>query len=452
MIVMKFGGTSVGTPAYVRRVGELVRTAKEREPVLVVVSAHAGVTDLLIELAERARDGSAEIEPFAARHQEMLRALDLPADLLDAELRQARTLLTGVALLRELTPRSRDHLLSYGERMSARVVAAHLRGAGTAARAVDGWDAGVLTDDRFGAARPLPGLPGRVCAAFADGFDPVPVVTGFIGKTERGEVTTLGRGGSDYSAALFGAALTAREIQIWTDVDGVMTTDPRLVPDARVVERVSYAEAAELAFFGAKVLHPETMQPAIESDVPLRVRNTRNPAAPGTRVERQQSTSREVVKAIALRRGVRVVNVQSNRMLGAHGFIRQLGEVFDRHRVAIDMMATSEVSVSLTVGPEADLAPVLRDLGAFSEATVLSGLAILCVVGDGLRETPGLAGRVFRSLGDASVNVVMVSQGASRRNLGIVVRDEDAKRAVQTLHAAFFSPDADDETDLPNRL
>jgi aspartate kinase len=443
MIVMKFGGTSVGDAERIRVVADLVRRAAagherpEDRPV-VVVSAHAGVTNLLFDLARQAVErGEASIEPVAAREREILEGLDLPADLVAEELCELRTLLTGVAMVRELTPRTQDCIAGFGERMSAKVVAAHMAAGGLAAVAMMAWDAGLTTDARFGAARPLPGTDAairrRIRAAPA-----IPVVTGYVGRTEKGEVTTLGRGGSDYSAAIFGAALGAEEIQIWTDVDGVLTTDPKIVRGARILEELSFDEAAELAYFGAKVIHPATMLPAVEKNIPIRVLNTFNPGAPGTRIVATSGRSREVVKCIASRRGVRVVNVVSTRMLGAHGFIRRLGEVFDRHEIPLDMMATSEVSVSLTVDEKLSVAPALAEIAQFARVEEEAGRAIVCIVGHGLRDTPGIAAKVFQALARANVNVLMVSQGASRINLGVVVDGKDAEASVRTLHEEFF--------------
>ncbi|MHC4390215.1 MAG: aspartate kinase [Planctomycetota bacterium] len=448
MIVMKFGGTSVGSAERIREVAAIVGRARAEGPVAVIVSAHGGVTDMLIRLSDKARAGEVDLGPLVEREHQILDGLSLPHDLVRKEMREARTLLRGIALLRELSPRSRAHLLSVGERMSARVLAAHLVTQGTPARAVMAWDAGLFTDDNFLEAQPLPGTYDRIEQTLELTDPSVPVITGFIARTEAGEITTLGRGGSDYSAAIFGAALSAQEIQIWTDVDGVLSTDPRLCPTARILSEISYDEAAELAFFGAKVLHPQTMHPAIERTIPIRVLNTFKPDQPGTRIGSSTSQSTEVVKSIALRRGVRVVNIRSSRMLGAHGFIRRLGEAFDRHQIPIDMMATSEVSVSVTV-TSGDLEPLLEDLRAIGRVTIEEGCAIVCIVGEGLRETPGLGARIFNALGRDSINVRMISQGASRLNLGIVVAEAEAEPAVRTLHDELFGGAIPTDADQP---
>jgi aspartate kinase len=437
MIVMKFGGTSVGDPERIRTVIELARGALRRRPV-VVVSAHSGVTNLLFDLARRAVEkGESATDPVEARHYGIIDALGLPRDLIAAELRELKTLLAGVAMLRELSPRSQDCIASFGERMAAQTVAAAMRKAGLDATALAAWDAGLTTDAKFGAARPLPTADAEIKRRVAQ-VAGVPVITGYIGRTEKGEVTTLGRGGSDYSAAIFGAALDAEEIQIWTDVDGVLTTDPKIVQSARVLDEVSFDEASELAFFGAKVIHPATMLPAVEKNIPILVLNTFNPAAKGTRIVARSERSREVVKCIALRKGVRVINVASGRMLGAHGFIRRLGEVFDRHEIPLDMMATSEVSVSVTIDAKLDASKALDELRQFARVSDEAGRAIVCVVGEGLHETKGIAAKAFQALARAGVNVLMISQGASRINLGVVVEEKDAELSVRTLHGEFF--------------
>ena len=437
MIVMKFGGTSVGDAERIRTVIELTRAALPRRPV-VVVSAHSGVTNLLFELARRALErGEASIEAVEARHFDLIDALGLSRDLIRPKLEELRTLILGVAMVRDLSPRSQDHIVSFGERMAARVVAEAMRRAGLEATALNAWDAGLTTDGNFGAARPLASSDAEIRTRLS-AVAGVPVITGYIGRTEKGEVTTLGRGGSDYSAAIFGAALGAEEIQIWTDVDGVLTTDPKIVKDARVLEEVSFDEASELAFFGAKVIHPSTMLPAVEKTIPIRVLNTFNPAAPGTWIVARSERSREVVKCIALRKGVRVINIASGRMLGAHGFIRRLGEVFDRHEIPLDMMATSEVSVSVTIDAKLDASRAVEELRQFARVSDEAGRAIVCVVGEGLHETKGIAAKAFQALSRAGVNVLMISQGASRVNLGLVVAEPDAELSVRTLHAEFF--------------
>jgi aspartate kinase len=264
----------------------------------------------------------------------------------------------------------------------------------------------------------------------------VPVLGGFIGSSINGATTTLGRGGSDYTAALVGAALCATEIQIWTDVTGVLTADPRVVPQAQTVERLSYSEAAELAYFGAKVLHPKTIQPAIESCIPVRICNSRSPEEQGTLVGPETETSPRTVKAIAHKSGVTTVQITSARMLGAYGFLRALFEVFEKHRTVVDVVTTSEVSVSLSLDDADRLPEIVEELERLGTVRVEKGRAIVCVVGEGLRGTPGIAAKVFSTIRD--INVSLISQGASSINFTFAIEEERVNEAVNRLHQAFF--------------
>ncbi len=331
-----------------------------------------------------------------------------------------------------------DEVVSHGERLSSRLLAEALRAAGVPARWVDARCC-VRTDEEHGRAAPLPGLTRECTRAellpLLEAGE-VPVLGGFVGSAASGATTTLGRGGSDYSAAIVGAALEAREIQIWTDVTGFLTADPRVVPGARPIAHLSYDEAAELAYFGAKVLHPRTIQPAVERAIPVRICNSRQPEAGGTLIDARAEPTPEGVRAIAHKSGITVMRVASARMLGAYGFLRALFEVFDRHRVVVDVVTTSEVSVSLTLEEAGAPDALLADLRALGEVQVEAGNAIVCVVGAGLRSRPGVAGRVFAVLPD--VNVGLISQGASSINLTFVVEEGRAAEVVRRLHAEFF--------------
>jgi aspartate kinase len=265
----------------------------------------------------------------------------------------------------------------------------------------------------------------------------VVVLGGFIGSTQDGFTTTLGRGGSDFSAAIFGAGLGASEIQIWTDVDGMLTCDPRILPGGHRVKLISFAEAAELAYFGAKVLHPATVVPAVEKNIPVLILNSRNPASPGTRIVAEAVASANVVKSIACKRGITLVNIQSLRMLMAHGFLRRIFETFDRYATPVDMVSTSEVSVSLTIDMTENLEAIVAELSKIAEVTVERELSIICLVGEGIKKTPGVAARAFGAVRTA--NLHMISQGASLLNLSMVVEDRELPAAVAALHAEFFA-------------
>jgi aspartate kinase len=449
VIVMKFGGTSVGSPERVRALGERVRERLARQPV-VVVSAFSGVTDLLVRGAHLALARDSDYEGLVSevhdRHHRTVRELvpagpaqDRLLSHVEAAVGELRALYTGVYHLEELTARTLDAISGIGERLSYEIVAAGLDAIGIAAQAVDARGV-IVTDEAFGRATPQ---MEETTAAAARTVRPliearkVPVLPGFVGSTRKGVATTLGRGGSDWSAAVVGAALDAEEIQIWTDVDGMMTVDPRVVASARVIPEVSFDEAAELAYFGAKVLHPATIKPAVERGIPVRVLNSLNPSAPGTLIARRlEGAERSEPRAIAFKKGIAVILIAQPRMLMAYGFVARVFEVFDRHRTPVDLIATSEVSISLTVDHPDAVPSVEEELGRLGEVKVLRQMAIVSVVGRGFIRQPGLAARVFQALRE--VNVVMISFGASDVNLSFVVAEADAERAVRLLHRDFF--------------
>jgi aspartate kinase len=417
-----------------------VQGALEQHPI-VVVSAAAGITNELIRLGQMALergDWEHAFDALAERHRTLQRELSIAVPGVQPLLSELHDLLRGIALIRERTPRTADYLASFGERLSARIVAAHLGSAGVRAHALDAWEAGLVTDGRFGMARPLPAAAARI-AEMLGHVDGVPVVTGYIGRDAAGNITTLGRGGSDYSAAIFGAALGVREIQIWTDVDGVMTADPRKVRGARILEVMSFAEAAELAFFGAKVLHPATMVPAVKAGIPIRVLNTFRPDAPGTRVVAKLEAGQLEVKSIATKDSIVAVNVVANEMMLQFGFLERIADAFARHEVVVDVIATSEVSVALTTDPTARLEPVVAELSQFAEVTVVRDIALVSVVGEELKTSTDFAARVFGTLSELDVRLEMISYGATRNNLSFVVPRARLDEVVAALHERLFA-------------
>jgi aspartate kinase len=358
--------------------------------------------------------------------------------VIEEHFQELEELVQGLAALGELTPRASDALASYGERVSSRIVALAFRNQGIPSAHVDARRL-IVTDRRHTQAAPLLAETYARLAAELPRLaeNKVVVMGGFIGSSAEGLTTTLGRGGSDLTASLVGAGLGAEEIQIWTDVDGLLTADPALVPDAHRVKTISFAEAAELAYFGAKVLHPASVLPAMQKSIPVRVLNSRRPDAPGTLIVGQAVPCANVLKCVACKRNITVVNIHSTRMLMAHGFLRRIFEVFDRFETPVDLLATSEVSLSLTIDNPARLDEICAELRPFSEVSVEAGQAILCVVGENIRNTPGVAARVFGAVPD--VNVRMISQGASLLNLSFVVTAADLPRAVGALHREFFA-------------
>ena len=447
MIVMKFGGTSVESAAAIERVASIVRGRAELHPV-VVVSAMGKTTNRLLAIAAAAIRGSRpeylmqlhDLRDYHSREARQAVPLHERAELdrvLDEHFQELTELVKGLAVLGELTPRSIDAISSYGERLSSYIVALAFRHFGMETAHVDARRV-IVTDDRHTQAAPLytetyVKLHETIPALAAER---VVVMGGFIAATVHGVTTTLGRGGSDFTASIVGAGIGAKEIQIWTDVDGMLTADPTILPGGHRVKAISFAEAAELAYFGAKVLHPATVVPAMEHNIPVLILNSRRPQVAGTRIVAEAVACSNPVKSIACKRRIALVNIHSTRMLMAHGFLKRIFEVFDRHETSVDMVATSEVSVSLTIDNPDRLAAICHELRAFSEVSIEENQAIVCLVGDNLRFTPGVAARVFRAVGP--VNVRMISQGASLLNLSFVVAETDLKLAVAALHEEFF--------------
>ena len=435
MLVMKFGGTSVGTAKTIDTVHTLVRQALPRRPV-VVVSAHSGVTDMLFDLAQRAMRGSTDITHVESRHQEILRDLQLPLDLHTALFREMKDLVVGMKLVGEASPRAIDYLVSFGERFSSLTVAAYLTKRGLPARAVAAFEAGLRTDSSFGRAKPMPD-DGRIKRYLA-GIKEVPIVTGYIAMDESGNITTLGRNGSDYSASLFGNALDAEEIQIWTDVDGVMTADPKLVLNPHPIPTMSFDEAAELAYYGGKVLHPATIQPAMEKSIPVRVLNTKRPESKGTVILPSFEEPGVAVRSIVHKKGVYLLNLVNARMLQQHGFLAKVFDAAARHEVVVDLVATSEVSISMTTDSSKNLDRFMAELALLGETKVEPRQAMVCVIGHGITTAPDVAAKVFTTLAEAGVRVRVISQGAIKVNIAVIVAEEDMQRAVVALHERFF--------------
>jgi len=426
---------------------DIVARARSERP-LVVVSAMGKTTDALVavlDAAVAADEGAAVAGLAAIRARTEQNARDFFGAGADAVLGELSPLFANldrmaraVTVLKSVPPDVRDAFLAHGERISVVVARAALATLGLPAFAFDVRDV-LRTDDRFGRAQPDFREIERRCAEslaplVADGR--IPVLGGFIGATADGRTTTLGRGGSDYSAALLGAAMGAEIVEIWTDVDGMMTTDPRIVPEAGLIDAISFEEASELAYFGARVLHPLTLAPAIEKGIPVRVRNTQRPDLSGTEIRAAAPSGAGPIRAIAFKKGLTTVDVVTTRMLMASGFLATLFEVFARHDTPVDMIATSEVSVSVTLDDVSRLPEIRRDLERLADVEVEPGRALVCLVGQDLKHTPGLAVRIFRAV--EAINILMISQGASQRNLSFVVEEKHADEAVRRLHREFF--------------
>ena len=449
-IVMKFGGTSVGSAARMEQVVELVAGVKKqgKHPV-VVLSAMSGITNLLIEGAQKAlkRDlagALSVIDKIKAKHNEAINELFKDAELkntllaeLAEKLDELVILYKGVAYLGELSKRSLDAISGFGELLSSKIVARLANQRGLAASWLDARKM-VITDDDFGKAHPLWDKLVPLCIeqiTACHNRNEVVITQGFIASTADGINTTLGRGGSDYSASIIGVAIDSDEIQIWTDVDGMMSADPRVVKNARVLPEVSFHEASELAYFGAKVLHPMTIHPAVEKNIPVKILNTMNPTFPGTSIKAGVMDG-ELIRAVAAKKNISAVYLSSPNMLMSHGYLAKVFEIFDRHKIAVDLISTSEVSIALTIDSNDTLDSLETELSAYAEVQIARDVSIVSVVGRQFREQSGLAGRVFKALGD--IPVLMISGGASDINLSFVVSGAQSDQAVQQLHQEFF--------------
>ena len=449
MVVMKFGGTSVKDPEAILRLASIVKREGAGSGVpVVVVSAMSGITDQLLDAVSAVERGDADaasqrVAVIRDRHRAAAEALlqgdvrDAVIDRLERQWRETAALLHAMAVLHEVSPRSRDAVVAMGELASSQLVAAALTALGTPAHYVDARTVLVTSADH-GQGRPDPAptrarLHDQVLPLVRTGV--VPVLGGFIGATIDGVTTTLGRGGSDYSASLFGAGLQASEIQIWTDVDGMLTADPRVVSGAKPLPALSFAEASELAYFGAKVLHPSTIAPAVTDGIPVRILNSHRPDVAGTTITANPPLPEAPLTGLACKRDITVIDIRSTMMLAAYGFMRRVFEVFERYRTSVNVITTSEVSVSITIEDRRALDDITRDLSSFAEVSVESEMALLCAVGERLRLEPGLAARVLGALDEFPLR--MVSQAGARRNLTVVLPQTQLQAAMARVHERF---------------
>lgn len=450
MVVQKFGGTSVADPPAIRRLIDIVRTARARDGrgPAVVVSAMSKVTDTLLAIASLAGEASVEaalgkVAELRARHHAAATELAPSglaplASFIDDTCDQLAALVRALAVVREVSPRTLDAIAAMGELLSSRVVAAALAESGIPSRWVDARTAVVTTADHMRAVPLAEETRAALRATVLTGIDAglVPVIGGFVGATRDGHTTTLGRGGGDYSGAIVAAGIDAAEIQIWTDVDGMLTADPRVVAAPSLVPALSYAEAAELAYFGAKVLHPSTILPAVERDIPVRILNSRRPDGTGTLITAGGAADGLPLTGLACKREVTVVDVTSSRMLNSYGFLREVFEVFERFTTAVDVVTTSEVSVSVTIDDRRHLDGIVAALRGIGDVSIEHDMALVCAVGDRLRNEPEIGARAVSVLEEVPLR--MISQAASRRNITVVLREADLQHAMERLHQEFF--------------
>ena len=441
MIVMKFGGSSVANAERIKHVASIITAYKEKRPA-VVLSAMGDTTDHLLEAADKAVKGIVDVAGVAKLQEETAAELGINIDTIQDLLKELNQLLTGISMLKEISKRSRDYLVSFGERMSVRMMAAYLESQGVPAKFYDAWDIGIKSDSNFMAAELLDEVWQNIPSVLNDyknGIDnQIPIVTGFIAKDVKGNITTLGRGGSDLTATMIGAAMQAEEVQTWKDVDGILTTDPRVVKEAKPVPEVTYEEAQELAMFGAQVLHPRSMVPVRKTGTPVRVKNSYNIQSPGSIIVEKHSGEVPPVCAITTVKNITLIDIVSSRMLGAAGFLAHIFNNFLKWNISIDVIATSEVSVSLTVNTKSDLSGLIADLEQASQVSVRKEKAIVTIICDAAHSSAILASG-FKALAEEGINVQMISQGASKVNISMIVDANEADKTIQILHRAYFN-------------
>ena len=461
-IVMKFGGTSVATGENIRNVANLVaESVKQGSGVIVVVSALDGVTDELFEAAEQARkEKQAYIQAFKQRMLErhcvaITKAIKNSAVQKEVEqtvgkiIDELEKVLTGICYVGELTPKSKDYVLSFGERLSAPIVCGALRDLKLKSLAFTGKEAGIVTDSIFGDANPLFNVTKHQLKERIEPFleeKVTPVVSGYIAATQDGVVTTLGRGGSDYTATIIAAALAMDEVWIWTDVDGIMTADPKIIPSARLLPQLSYQEAAELAIFGAKAMHPRALEPIMKENIPARIRNVFNPENPGTLISSDTTTTRkDAVKAVAVIKDVAMINVSGGGMVGAPGSYARILDLLGKNGINVMMIsaAASEANISIIIRRNllgralSTLEIVLLGRGFASDVTAEDDVSVVAAMGANMKGTPGVASRIFTTQAKNGINIRMIAQGSSELNISFVVKEQDGKAAVQAIHDEF---------------
>lgn len=452
MIVLKFGGSSIKDSQAIQSVADIIHSKLERHPI-VVLSACGDTTDNLLHAIDTARSGNLthalqEIDMIHDYHNRIVRRLSLQPSWENKFTQTSKTfvselreLLRGVSLLNDISAKSIDRIVSFGERYSTLLLNCLFNFQDIHAHIVDSRKFIKTTDNHTNAEPLLDESRPLIRSTFQDqaGTYSIPIAQGFIGSTMDGATTTLGRGGSDYTASIIGAALGVDAIEIWSDVDGVLTADPTIIAHARAVRQMTFREASELAYFGARVLHPDTILPAVEQDIPIHIYNTMNPDAPGSLIRQEFSDKavKSIVKSIAYKEGIQVLNLTSTRMFQAHDFLQKVFEILDRHEVVADLVSTSEVSISIAFPKDVNHQPLVQELSKFSTVSVENRKAIVCLVGEHMQNQKGLAGKIFNQIQDVHIN--MISQGASEVNLSFVIDEKDIEPVVRKLHSTFFA-------------
>lgn len=435
MIVLKFGGTSVANAERIKAVKDIIANSQSQQAI-VVSSALGKTTDLLIAAGKNALKGEANIDEVIKHHVQTTEELGIGTGSIKDLLAELSELVSGIRQIKEISNRTSDYLVSFGERMAVRILAEYLSHCGIAAKAYDAWDLGIETFGEYQNAQLVPGAEESIAQKINDILKDtphIPVVTGFIGKNAAGDITTFGRGGSDLSATIIGAAINAEEIQVWKDVDGLMTADPRVIKNALPVEEISFEQAAELAYFGANVLHPLSMRPASMANIPVRVKNSYAPEAKGTLISSKVDFSDGLVKSITRKSNITLIDICSLRALGAHGFLAKVFAVFEKYEIIVDVLASSEVSISLTIEQENFPEDAVKELNQFARVTVLKQHSIVSMVCDA-NQSARIMDNAFSKLAINNTNPKMISQGASKINISFVFEAAESDAALSTLH------------------
>lgn len=435
-VVMKFGGAALADAEKIKNVCNIAVLRIDEKPILVV-SAMKGITDMLLASV----NDKSQFGKIKEIHCNALRGLDLDEKLLDGLFCDLEKAIDVVHEIKDINPKTKDFIASFGERFAARIIAGYLKSQKIKSEFYDAWDIGMLTDSNFGKAQPLPEAQHLIAKNFEKlkAID-LPVVTGYIGKDKEGEITTLARGGTDYTASYVGAAINAKRIEFWKEVDGIMSADPKVVPEAITIPSLSFEEMAELAFFGAKVLHPRTIEPAVKKNIPLHVKNVFNPKHPGTTISNKTSEAEHAIKAITNKKGIRLVNIKTTEMLGTHGFAAKVFDILAKNKISVDLIATSEINITFSVSgsEKSDFEKAIGELKTFSEVLVEENHAIISAVGKGQKGKKGIAAKIFTTMAENGINVEIISQAAPEINLTFVVKNDDADKAVKTLHKKFI--------------
>ncbi|PIN85633.1 MAG: aspartate kinase [Candidatus Diapherotrites archaeon CG11_big_fil_rev_8_21_14_0_20_37_9] len=439
MIVMKFGGSSLADSEKIKNVSEIIKSNLTNKPI-AVFSAIGKTTDALLIAGNNALLGEVNIELIRKTHSDVISELSLAPDLVDDLLAELEDLIKEISRVKELTLKEKDYLVSFGERMSVRVVSAYLNSIDVPAKFFDGWDAGFITDSNSTNALVLDESYERIFSNFSHlmkKYEFTPIVTGFIGKDVEGHITTFGRGGSDLTASIIGAALMVDEVQFWKDVAGILTADPKLVGSAKLISKISFDEASEMAYFGAKIMHPRSIVPAMRKNIPVRVKNFFNVEGEGTLIMQKREYGNELVKAISLKKDITLVDIVSTRMLNQIGFTSKVFGVFEEEGLSIDMISTSEVSISLTLDNGKNLGMLLEKLKRLAKVHITKGNAIISLICN-IEKSSEILAMVFAELRNKDINVKMISQGASKVNIGLVVDNLQAEEIVKVLHDLFY--------------